>query len=575
MAMLTCPQGHRWQPVIDGNALTTDFRVPCPECGSLVQVVAPDDGPALVGGETGSYSAPLERRQEGSAAPHQEASRPVIPGYEILGELGRGGMGVVYKARQVRLHRMVALKMILAGSHAGTQDQERFRSEAEAVARLQHPNIVQIHEIGDVDGLPFFSLEYLEGGSLSQKLNGTPLPSREAAQLVETLARAMEAAHQCGIIHRDLKPANILLQDPRPWLDNNKSSALQGETGRQGDKIAKRVSLSPCLPVSLSECVPKITDFGLAKRLDSFAGQTQIGAIMGTPSYMAPEQASGKIREIGPAADVYALGAILYETLTGRPPFRAETPVDTILQVISDEPVPPSRLRPRIPRDLETICLKCLQKDPRKRYSSAQALADDLHFFLHDEPIRARPVGWPGRLWRWAKRNPGVARLTAALAFILIAVTAGALVAAFRFNRVAEEAQESRKNAEGLSEENRQKVYAARIKVAHQAWEIGDTGRTLELLDSLLPETGQEDLRGFEWHYLWHLCHSDRFTLAGHEGPVRCVAYSPDGKALSCLGCPGRGLCRIGDDQSTCYKCVPRSGQPGAGLRPSFPRGRA
>ncbi len=250
-----------------------------------------------------------------------------VAGYEILGLLGQGGMGVVYKARQRGLNRIVALKMISAGVHHGSVNLARFRSEAVAVADLQHPNIVQIYEVGEDQGQPFFSIEYIAGGSLAKKIDGTPQPPRSAAQLVQALAGGMEYAHQRGIIHRDLKPANVLLT----------------ETGE-----------------------PKVSDFGLVKRLEDDAGQTQSGSILGTPSYMAPEQAEGKIKEIGPRSDLYALGGILYELLTGRPPFRAATVLDTLQQVRTHEPIPPSQFEPKIPRDLETICLKCLQKDPAK-----------------------------------------------------------------------------------------------------------------------------------------------------------------------------------------------------------------
>jgi serine/threonine-protein kinase len=261
-------------------------------------------------------------------------------------------MGVVYKARQRGLGRIVALKMILHAEHAGEQERQRFQAEAEAVARLQHPNIVQIHEVGEQHGLPYFSLEFCPGGSLADKINGTPLPADEAARLLQTLAQSMETAHQAHVIHRDLKPANVLLT---------------------------------------ADGTPKITDFGLAKKLD-VQGQTHTGAVMGTPSYMAPEQAGGQ-KDIGPAADVYALGAILYELLTGRPPFKAATTLDTIMQVVSDEPVPPRRLQSKIPRDLETICLKCLQKQPSRRYASAAALAEDLRRFLVVVASGARSVG--------------------------------------------------------------------------------------------------------------------------------------------------------------------------------------
>jgi tetratricopeptide (TPR) repeat protein/tRNA A-37 threonylcarbamoyl transferase component Bud32 len=323
-------------------------------------------------------SVPQPPAQSASAAARDW---PVVPGYEILGVLGRGGMGVVYQARQVRLNRLVALKMILAGEHAEPEDLVRFLAEAEAVAHLQHPHIVQIYEVSQHAGLPFFALEYVEGGSLYQKLQVSPLPPREAASLVETLARAMHAAHQKGIIHRDLKPANILLD-------------------REGR--------------------PKITDFGLAKRIVGGGDLTKTGVIMGTPSYMPPEQASGQGRVVGPAADVYALGAILYELLTGRPPFKAASALDTVLQVLVEEPVPPRRLQSKTPRDLDTICLKCLQKEPAQRYASAAALADDLKRFLHGEPIQARPMGIWGRGVKWARRRPAVAALLGILLVVLV-----------------------------------------------------------------------------------------------------------------------------------------------------------
>jgi WD40 repeat protein len=304
---------------------------------------------------------------------------PAIEGYEVLGELGRGGMGVVYCARQIRLNRPCVLKMILAGVHANAESVVRFLAEAEAVARLQHPNIVQIHHIGEADGLPFFELEYVEGGSLDQKLDGTPWPARRAAELVEPLARGVAEAHRLGIIHRDLKPGNVLL-------------AADG--------------------------APKITDFGLAKALDKDSGLTRTDSIMGSPGYMAPEQAEGQAKRVGPLADVYALGAILYELLTGGPPFRGTTALEIIEQVKTTEPVPPSRLVAGLPRDVETIALKCLQKEPGKRYDSAAALAVDLRRFLTGEPIVARPVPSWERAWRWCRRHPTPATLTAAIILV-------------------------------------------------------------------------------------------------------------------------------------------------------------
>jgi tRNA A-37 threonylcarbamoyl transferase component Bud32 len=289
------------------------------------------------------------------------------PGYAILGELGRGGMGVVYKARQIKANRLVALKMILAGGHADADERQRFRTEGEAVARLQHRGIVQVFEIGEHDGRAFFSLEFCPGGSLDRKLGGMPLLPTVAAVLIQQLAQAMHAAHLASVVHRDLKPANILL-------------AADGS--------------------------PKVTDFGLAKKLDE-TGQTATGSIMGTPSYMSPEQAAGK-KEVGPRTDVYALGAILYECLTGAPPSRAATALDTMQMVLTAEPVTIRRLNKKMPADIETIAMKCLEKQPEKRYASAAALADDLGRFLAGEPIAARPVGTAERAWRWCRRNPVV-----------------------------------------------------------------------------------------------------------------------------------------------------------------------
>jgi serine/threonine-protein kinase len=333
-----------------------------------------------------SHSTMIAQRGLPPTVPVTLPQLPAVAGYELLNELGRGGMGVVYKARHVSLNRVVALKMILTGPHAGTEELARFRAEAEAQARVQHPNIVQIYEIGDAAGCPYFAVEFMDGGSLAQQLAGNPQPPRQAARLLETLAGAVHNAHQHGLVHRDLKPANVLLT---------------------------------------ADSVAKVTDFGLAKRLPGpgsqpgYVGPTRSGAILGTPSYMAPEQAAGKIEAITPATDIYALGAILYELLTGRPPFLGALPLETLLHVQTQEPVPPRRLQPHVPRDLETICLKCLHKEPSQRYATAQALADDLQRFRADRPIQARPTSAAERLWRWCRRRPAVASLAAALVLAL------------------------------------------------------------------------------------------------------------------------------------------------------------
>jgi hypothetical protein len=360
----------------------------------------PQDGARTVPTQAGSEELPKTIRD----VPVPTPTVPFLPDYEILGVLGRGGMGVVYKARHLLLDRIVALKMIRAAATPGSEETARFLTEARAVARLQHMNIVQIYDIGEHAGQPFFSLEFVDGPSLEKWLAGRPHPARPAAELVETLARAVHAAHERGIIHRDLKPANILLQ--------------KDEGGRMKDEPDGSDS-SFLLPPSSFQ--PKVTDFGLAKHLDAAVGQTKSGAIMGTPSYMAPEQASGRGHEVGPRTDVYGLGAILYELLTGRPPFRAATVVATLQQVCFQEPVPPSRYQPRLHRDLETICLQALAKEPARRYASALALAEDLGRFNAGEAILARREGVLRRLARRARRNP-IALLSAGVLLAALVV---------------------------------------------------------------------------------------------------------------------------------------------------------
>jgi WD40 repeat protein len=418
-------------------------------------------------------------------------STPAVSGYEILGELGRGGMGVVYLARQVRLNRPCALKMILAGAHANPEVGARFLAEAQAIARLEHPHVVQIHYIGEADGLPFLELEYVSGGSLDRQLDGVPWTPKRAAGLVEQLAQGIAEAHRMGIVHRDLKPGNVLLA---------------------GDGT------------------PKIADFGLAKALGSEPGLTRTESILGSPSYMAPEQADGRASQAGPASDIYAVGAILYELLTGRPPFRAATALETLEQVKAADPVPPSRLVSGLPRDVDTICLKCLSKEPGQRYHSAEELADDLRRVQAGEPIRARRIGGAERALRWCRRNPIVALLVGGIALALVLGTAVSTAFAIRADLEARRAR-----AEKVQSDRR--LYLAVMHLAEKAWQGGQVDRVLQQLPRAIESRRPEDPdpRDFAWYYLLRQCESDRL-LRGHVGTVRAVAFSNDGRVVASAG---------------------------------------
>src|SRR5258706_9027930 len=376
---------------------------------------------------------------------------PRIPGYEVEAVLGRGGIGIIYRVRHLKLNRAVALKMLLSGEYAAAVELARFTREAQTIASLHHPNIVQIYDVGEFDGRAYFTMELIGGGSLSQKLGGIPQPAQYCSSVTETLARAIHVAHLAGIVHRHLKPANILLTPDR---------------------------------------TPKVSEFGLARYFEGQSDVTLDMAKIGTPSYMAPEQVIGKSGTVGPSADVYALGATLYELLTGRPPFRGETHTETERQLLTREPVRPSQLNAKVPRDLETICLKCLQKEPTRRYESASALADDLRRFREGRPIRARPVGWAARVWRWSKRNPtGAALVTTAL---VLAMTAGAGGIWFVQQRAERLAQAARHDAEVRSEIGTAVTQAVSFR---RGFHFQEARERLEEARQRLEPAGPEDLR--------------------------------------------------------------------------------
>ncbi|HEY5911396.1 MAG TPA: serine/threonine-protein kinase [Verrucomicrobiae bacterium] len=402
--------------------------------------------------------------------------------YELLEKIGQGGMGVVYKARQLNLDRIVALKLLPFGQFSNEETVQRFKIEAAAAAGLQHPNIVAIHDVGEEDGQHYFSMDFIEGQTLAEVVREKPLPARRAAGYLKTIAEAVHYAHQHGILHRDLKPSNILID--------------------RSDQ-------------------PRITDFGLAKRLTVDSDMTLTGQVLGSPNFMAPEQAEGRLHQVGPATEVYSLGALLYHLLTRQPPFQADTLTSLLKQVIETEPVPPRLLNPGVPKDLETICLKCMEKEPARRYQTAKALAEDLDRFLDDKPIQARPVGVAGKGWKWCRRRPALAGMGAALVLVFLLGVGGII---WQWHQ-----------AKGNELVALQNAYAADMDLAHRALKEGDLGFTVSLLDKHRPARNSiTDLRQWEWRYLWALSRGDEdLRLHQYSAPIGSVAFSKDGTLLA------------------------------------------
>lgn len=409
--------------------------------------------------------------------------------YELIEEIARGGMGVVYRARQVSLDRIVAVKLILFGQFANEAVVKRFRAEATSAARLQHPRIVALHEVGEQNGHQFFSMDYVAGRNLAELLRDGPLPAKRAASLLRTIVEAIHYAHGQGIVHRDLKPSNILIDE-------------------------------------LGE--PHITDFGLAKNLKTDSDLTLSGQIIGSPNFIAPEQAAGKTESVGPHSDVYSLGAILYQMLTGRTPFGGETITETLNHVLHSDPPAPRLLNPSVPHDLETICLKCLEKEPHQRYPTAQFLAQELGRFLRDEPITASPITGVERAWRWCRRKPALATAYSLLLLFFLVILIGSPFAAYRINQARQAEVAQRQRAE-------RHVYAHEVNLANEALRDFNLVSARELLDRQRPRAGKtNDLRGFEWRYVYDQCRNQEQSTLGPFGAAVTVArFTPSGDHLA------------------------------------------
>jgi WD40 repeat protein len=437
----------------------------CFRCGAELAPDAPYGlCPACVFEGAGSQVDSLEAGALVQPGPGWDGPRR-FGAYELLEEIARGGMGIVFKARQVSLNRLVAVKMILSGGFASEHLIRRFRAEVTTAALLQHPNIVAIHEVGVHEGQHFYSMDYVQGQNLTQLVRNRPVPTARAARYVRTVAQAIHYAHEQGVLHRDLKPSNVLVD------------AATDEA--------------------------RVADFGLAKRLEGESSLTCSGQMLGSPNFMPPEQAASQGAKVGRQSDVYGLGAILYYLVTARPPFQADTVASTVHQVLTTEPLAPRLMNPSLPSDLETICLKCLEKEPSRRYQTAQEVAEELGRFLGDEPIRARPVSRAERFWRWGRRNSALASALGVAALLFLTIGIGSPIALFAVNR-------QRVRAEAATLQARAQAYTSDMSRVLQEWEAGNLGQAQALLTKHVPvDSHTPDLRGFEWRYLWQLCRNE------------------------------------------------------------------
>ena len=461
----------------------------CPDCGKALPPAAPEGlCPSCLALTAMLGDSPRPDRPPSDQTPDDTGLR-FFGDYELLEEIARGGMGIVYRARQLGVNRPVALKLLSGGAAAGRDFVHRFHTEAAAAARLDHPHIVPIYEFGEHEGAHFLAMKFLEGGTLADRLRKGPLPDREAARLLLAITDAIRHAHQHGVLHRDLKPGNILLD---------------------------------------AEGRPCVADFGLARLTDDDSSLTLSHAMLGTVAYLAPEVAGGGAAQATTAADVYGLGAVLYEMLAGRPPFREATLAETVRAVQEREPVRVNQLNPSVSRDLATICHKCLEKDPARRYASTEELAEDLQHFLNDEPIQARPASRTERVLRWCRRKPAMAAPLATIALLLLVLIIGSPIAAYRINEARQAARQEARRA-------RENLYFAEMQLANRAIEDNNTGHALKLLEQHVPaEATGEDSRGWEWYHLWNQVRPDpSVTLGSHETEIASTAFSPTGELVA------------------------------------------